>query len=259
MSWRAFLYRRLSRWVTCELDLAGGRLRLASKYDVASFQDVFCTPFYWQLFTLLEEPPRLVVDCGAHCGHFEGIVESCVRARFGRSDARYVVVEPNPLLQPSLRRNLADLGLTGRFEVLEGVVGVEGDARLWFDRRNLLSASTNRSGPRDRSVPVPVVNLSRVLGGAVVDLLKVDIEGAEYRLVEESSDLLRRTRLLMIELHAADPESDVALLARLREAGLQPVSPLVQNGPYRLAAFRNVGLQRPQAPPRAIDAGEGRP
>ena len=84
MSWRSFLYRRFSPVVTCELGLPnGGRVGLRSKYDVASFADVFCHPYYWQLLTLVESSPAVVVDCGGHCGHFSLLAETCFRTRFG--------------------------------------------------------------------------------------------------------------------------------------------------------------------------------
>lgn len=71
MSIPFFLYRRLSRWITCEFKLKKhSKIALKNKYEIASFKDVFCHPFYWQVFHWVHEPPKLVVDCGAHCSHF---------------------------------------------------------------------------------------------------------------------------------------------------------------------------------------------
>lgn len=61
--WRSFLYRRLARWITCEVKLLGQHpLALDNKFQVNSLQDVFCHPFYWQLYNWLLEPPQQVVD-----------------------------------------------------------------------------------------------------------------------------------------------------------------------------------------------------
>src|ERR1700722_4385814 len=115
MHWRYFLYRRLSRWVTYEVRLWDDAwLSLRGKYDAASFSDVFCDPFYWQASNYIDPAPRLVVDCGANCGHFTILAEKCIRARYGASDARFVLIEPNPLLMKTLSRNLGDTGLTDR-------------------------------------------------------------------------------------------------------------------------------------------------
>src|SRR5437016_11609727 len=118
MSFASFLYRRLARWITCEFLLwDNAKIALQSKYEVSSFQDVYCNPFYWQMFQVLEQPPSLVVDCGAHCGHFTILAEQCIRARFGSTDTRYILIEPNPALLPVIRKNMFDTGLSERVEV----------------------------------------------------------------------------------------------------------------------------------------------
>ena len=113
--WRSFLYRRLARWITCEVKLLGQHpLALDNKFQVNSLQDVFCHPFYWQLYNWLPEPPRLVVDLGAHCGHFSMLADVCFRTQFGAVDPEYLLVEPNPKLTPVIRRNLQKSGLCTR-------------------------------------------------------------------------------------------------------------------------------------------------
>jgi FkbM family methyltransferase len=200
---RFFLYRRLCRWISCDLRLPFRvRLSLASKYDVASFQDVFCHPFYWQVFTWLNEPPRLVVDCGANCGHFTALVETCVRVKFGRSDTRYLLVEPNPASRPILERNLRDAGVAGRHHVLTALLGSKsGSGTLWVHPKNYLASSLARlEGARPHTVPF--VDLAAHLP-ETVDLLKMDIEGGEYAFARENPDVLERTRLLLTEIHDA--------------------------------------------------------
>jgi len=103
MSFSSFLYRRLSRWITCEFELDGAnqsKIALKNKYEVASFKDVFCHPFYWQVFQWVKTPPKLVVDCGAHCGHFSLLADLCFASKFSSSDTRYLLIEPNPYLIP---------------------------------------------------------------------------------------------------------------------------------------------------------------
>src|SRR5271169_5785656 len=109
---RAFLYRRLAAWITCELKLLGQHpLFLDSKFQVNSLQDVFCHPFYWQVFRWLKSPPRLVVDLGAHCGHFSMLADMCFRIQFSKSETEFLLLEPNPELVPVIERNLQRSGL----------------------------------------------------------------------------------------------------------------------------------------------------
>jgi hypothetical protein len=100
MSIPFFLYRRLGRWITCEFNLFEHQFKisLSNKYEVASFQDVFCHPFYWQMFRWLDKPPKLIVDCGGHCGHFSILADICIRSKFDSSNTEYILVEPNPHL-----------------------------------------------------------------------------------------------------------------------------------------------------------------
>ena len=87
-----FLYRRLSRWITCRFNLFdNSKLSLTNKYEVASIQDVFFQPLYWQLFSLINQLPKLIVDCGANCGHFSILVEICIKYKFSSSNAEYLL------------------------------------------------------------------------------------------------------------------------------------------------------------------------
>jgi FkbM family methyltransferase len=219
-----FLYRRLCRWVTCKLRLpfAAG-VSLASKYDVASFQDVFCHPFYWQAFARMEEPPQLVVDCGANCGHFSVLIDSCIRVKFGKSRAHYVLVEPNPLLLPILKRNLEEAGLASRSEIVSGLLGPKsGASTLWVHPKNFL-ASSLMPFPGASPTPVSFIDLKPVLDDQPIDVLKIDIEGGEYAFIDSNRDVLELTTLLMMEVHQAAPETQAVMLGQVRAAGFESV------------------------------------
>jgi FkbM family methyltransferase len=221
MSLSAFLYRRLSRWVTCELALPRvGKISLRSKHDVSSLADVFCQPFYWQLFHWLNSPPRLVVDCGANCGHFTMLAEMCSRARFGSGAERYLLVEPNPFVLRPLQRNLLDAGLSGRADVHQGLLGTAGEARsLWIHPANYLATGLT---PQHGSRPYLVsgLRLRELVGKSAIDVLKIDIEGAEFSLVEDEPDVFARTALVCLEVHTSDESQRSRLQASLRSAGL---------------------------------------
>jgi FkbM family methyltransferase len=240
--WRAFLYRRFARWVTCEVSLAGGhRLALDSKYQLNSFQDVFCDPFYWQLYTFVSSPPRLVVDLGAHCGHFSMLADVCFRARFGTSETEYLLIEPNPRLLPVIARNLGRSALCSRNRVLHGLVGAArtGHGTLWVHAKNFLSASVERMAA-SHAVEVPYVDLEAAVGDQPIDLLKVDIQGAEFALVDNYPAVFGRVATLIIEIHAAPEFVQVKLRHDLRACGLQPIAEQ-DHGSYRLVVFQRAG------------------
>ncbi|HWD91558.1 MAG TPA: FkbM family methyltransferase [Verrucomicrobiae bacterium] len=235
---RSFFYRRLARFVTCEVKLAGDHpLALDNKFQVNSLQDVFCHPFYWQLYGWLTSAPRLVVDLGAHCGHFSMLADVCVRLRFENSAPEYLLVEPNPDLIPVIRRNLEKSGLCSRHTLKQGLVGDRcGAATLWVSPRNYLSASL-QPGPATRGVSANYFDLEGFIGDRKVDLLKVDIEGAEYALVANYPEFLKRVGKVMIEIHSAPEPQQRALVESLQRAGLRPAANFVNHGHYQLAMF----------------------
>lgn len=233
-----FLYRRLSRWITCELGIPGcGAIFLRSKYEVASASDVFCHPFYWQLFHWMNRPPELIVDCGAHCGHFSILAESCCRAKFGTSQARHLLIEPNPRLLDVCRRNVNTAGFGSRVEITQAMLAAgQGQATLWINPRNYLTAS---SEPAFGTVPcvVPAMRLGDIIGARSVDLLKLDVEGAEYRLVEDELEVFSRARLICMELHDAPPHQQQRVMDALSSIGHNLVMPPVASSGHRLTLF----------------------
>jgi len=131
----AFLYRRLGHFVTCVLRFPEfGSIRLYDKYQVASFQDVFCHPFYWKALDALTWEPRLVVDCGTHCGHFTLLSSICIRSAFPSARPEIVLIEPNRKLIHSLNANIKFSGIEDRVEVVEGLVGRKSGQRQFFNK-----------------------------------------------------------------------------------------------------------------------------
>jgi FkbM family methyltransferase len=240
MSWRYFLYRRLSRWVTFEARLWDGRrLSLRTKHEAGSFSDVFCDPFYWRVFDCVDPPPKLVVDCGANCGHFTLLTEKCIRARHGDSQTKYLLIEPNPMLAKILSRNVSDGGLSERCEVKRNLLGKRsGTGTLWVHDRNYLAAALSRT-PGAKSLEIEYLDLPRELGPRQVDLMKIDIEGGEFELVRSSLEIFSRVKMLFMELHDADRALHEELLNSLASAGLRPVLPLRQAHGHQLAVFQS--------------------
>lgn len=213
------------------------RLALDSKFQVNSLQDVFCHPFYWQLYGWVDRPLGLVVDLGAHCGHFSMLADTCARVRFGKGNGRYVLVEPNPGLVPVIHRNLSTSALCENHSIHQGLVGVrEGTADLWVSSKNYLSASLSR-GHATRAVSARYLDLEKLVGAARVDLLKVDIEGAEYDLVRNYPALFGRVDRLMIEIHRTERGDFGDLEPLLRDAGLSPVGEALEHACHRLMMF----------------------
>ncbi|MEH2028143.1 MAG: FkbM family methyltransferase [Nostoc sp.] len=239
MSIQSFLYRRLSRWITCELNLPlKCKISLENKYELASFNDVFCHPFYWQLFQCIEQTPGLIIDCGAHCGHFTILAETCIYTKFKDLNTNYILVEPNPLLIPIIHKNLHKTNILKRANIKQGFVGRKsGSSTLWVNKKNYLTASIKYI-PNAKPYTVNYIDLLEVVGDRIVDLMKIDIEGGEFEFIPENLKLFSQTNLVFIEIHSATEEMTQNLYRYLESVGLHIASKPLKNDDHYLVIFQ---------------------
>jgi FkbM family methyltransferase len=209
-------------------------LKLENKYEVASVQDVFCDPFYWQVFNYLNSntSPNLIVDCGAHCGHFSILADICIRKKFQTSNAEYLLIEPNPGLYPILQKNLEDAKIASRSNIILGLVGgkKEGYDTLWVHPKNYLTSSLSEiKGAKPHKINY--IDLLEVIKDRTIDLMKIDIEGSEYEFIENNHALLLKTNLIFMELHQDTALKEIKLIKAIESAGLCLTGlPLETNG-----------------------------
>ncbi|HWH94084.1 MAG TPA: FkbM family methyltransferase [Baekduia sp.] len=130
---------------------------------------------------------QTVVDCGANVGYFTLLLSEAVGA-----SGTVVAVEPERgnlrLLQHNLWRN--------RCDNVRVIAAAAGEARgVVALRHNSLNAGDHQvhaeAAPSD--VLVPCVALDDLLGGVVVDVVKVDTQGHDYLAVAGMHQLLERS------------------------------------------------------------------
>lgn len=240
-----FLYRRLAPIIPCALrNVAGGDLLLHNKWQISSLRDVFLSSHYWRLFEHLTVAPSFVVDLGGHCGHFAVLTELVIEDRFGQSHARYLVVEAFADLLGNIRQTFDDTGIASRCTLVHGLVGRRvGSGELRINRSNLLESSVASRISADSSQKVAYVDLLRYIPeGKPIDILKVDIEGSEYDLVDAYPTLIRQANLVVMEIHTVAGRSFGEVLQALEAAGLRPCLPHITKGSNLLVTFkREVG------------------
>lgn len=245
---QGFLFRRVARLLPCVFPHVGrGVLTLRSKYDIASVRDVFFSTHYWRAFEHLSAPPKLVVDLGAHCGHFSLLCHLAVLEKFGADAADYLLVEALPRLLPQIRRVVDEAGFLDQVKVIQGLAGKkEGTAAFAADSRNLL-ASHALSGSRPGATQkLSYLDLNKILpAGRAIDVLKIDIEGSEYDLLENYPQVLQAAKLVLVEVHGPSARQ-LEFEHGLTALGLAPLSPPIVKENERLVLY---------GPSRAIPNG----
>jgi len=152
---------------------------------------------------------RTIVDAGSNVG----ISVMFFKDRY--PDARVIGVEPHPETFERLRRNTAHLA--GVEIVHAALTDEEGTVPL-FAGTESWAASLAPAGDRHDQVVVPATTLDRVVADhelAEIDILKLDIEGAEGRVLE-SSAVRERVKLVVFEFHQEHSDESLwTLLERL--------------------------------------------
>ncbi len=211
--WRTALLDHCQRLTP---DLAG----ILTRYDAGFFAQVFLFDEY-EVERLPLGPTAQVLDVGANIGLFSW--------RVGRSHpgARILALEPQSENCVRLRQVAAATGI--QVEVCPCACGAfAGTARLYL--RSSVTHSLDPAwhldladqGAARRSEQVEVTTVDAVCdrrGLEGIDLLKVDVEGAEVDVLRGASAMLARTRFVVLEYHS--PDRRAACIELLRTAGFR--------------------------------------
>lgn len=193
------------------------QLRLSDSHAVWTLlHELFVNEDY---FAELEgESPR-ILDCGAH----QGVSIHYFKRRFPH--ARITAFEPDPGNRAIAEENIARNGLTD-VEVLPYAIAANaGTAQFHvpkgFSMAGSLTERRKVLGNETECIEVECVPLSRYLGERI-DFLKLDIEGSECEVLEESAALLRQVQYLFCEYHhglGLEPNRLTRIMRVLDEAG----------------------------------------
>ena len=155
---------------------------------------MFLGQFYWIPPILLRDEVNSVVDLGAHIG-----LTTLYFAQYFPM-ARFVCVEPNPANVEILKRNILWLG--ERVRVIEGAISNHSGEENFDDSG--WSWGGHLSGSKQLGRMVRCYTMEEIIetsGLDKIDILKVDIEGAEQQLFGSENKWLRKIRMIIIELH----------------------------------------------------------
>lgn len=211
------------------IDLAGYRVE---------YKDLLTLCPQWEEIFIREtlqfrarNPKPRILDCGANVGLASLYFKKLYPA------ARITAYEADPEICTLLAKNLSVNGAAD-VEVVNAAVWTEEGSVDFLCEGGADSGSVSElpgslPGPTRR---VAAVRLKDVLSRGPLDLLKLDVEGAEERVLADCGKALESVEALILDLHEFDPgrRATGAVLGILRDAGftfgLDDLNPL----PWRL-------------------------
>lgn len=164
------------------------------KYDIYNFKSNRADP--------------LILDCGAHIGI------SIIYFKQLYPEARVIAFEPDPESFELLKKNTGGMPAVQ----LEQKAIWTHDRGVLFHQSGDMSSHIVNDGNEARSVRIPSTSLRNYLTGPI-DMLKMDIEGAEMDVLEDCKDRLHLVKYLFVEFHghSGDPGRLEQLLSLLKE------------------------------------------
>ncbi len=137
---------------------------------------------------LLPDRPR-VLDLGANIGIFG------IRAIRDLSPSAITSVEADPFNADVLRRNAANVPIGSEWRVIQAFAAPEGDGQITFAGGQFAESRAGVDGRHS----VPTVDALALMDGA--DLVKMDIEGAEWPILEDPRLATTNAKVLVLEYH----------------------------------------------------------
>jgi FkbM family methyltransferase len=162
------------------------------------------------------ETPR-ILDCGANVG-----LASLYFKRL-YPQARVTAYEADPSLFAMLDANLARNGAAEVERTHAALWTTNGTLTFQCEGSDSGMIGSLPGAVAGRSTAVPSLRLRDVLQQGPIDLLKLDIEGAEDAVLDDCADVLGNVRALVMDLHEFDPAVRQAprVLERLTRAGFE--------------------------------------
>ena len=178
-----------------------------------------------------------VVDLGAHVGGFALWAAS-------QSRCRIACFEPNPEARLLLAANVSRMGLSDRIHVFPyALAGGRGRRRLHSPLDSVAAALDGESN--DQGLEVETMGLEDVIaesGFSAVDLLKVDVEGAEFEAFAAlGPGALAAVSHCVVECHPKAGASSELVADALRSEGFEVTTLAKPQGLQLLVARRTRG------------------
>ena len=152
-----------------------------------------------ELFCQVIKPHMTIVDVGAYFGYY-----SLIGAKFLNGTGRVIAFEPVPRNYQLLLKNIQQNQFKNIVPVQKALSDTKGTRELFLDARNYGNCSFSERSVSQSLSPIAVETVTldsylKELAIQRVDLLKIDVEGAEYLVLEGAKETLQQTQYVLME------------------------------------------------------------
>jgi FkbM family methyltransferase len=196
----------------------------------SSFTEIFLEQEYSRLFEFIEAPTRWI-DLGAFAGFFSiWLLWNRRRLVMDNAPCEALLIDADEVRTPYIRDLFRINNLTEKFRFRHGAIGSGKETCKFVHTPWMGSALASITGTNTNAADVPILTAAEILSifGPPFELLKVDIEGAEYDLFKDYHDLLCCCENLLLEWHSWHPGKGGLgqLQALASEAGFEQIAEL---------------------------------
>lgn len=187
--------------------------------DSASLLFIYDEIFIKQIYKFnCKHDQPVIIDAGANIGL------SVIYFKLLFPKAKIIAFEPDNEVFNTLKKNIDSFSLTNVNIINKG---------LWFEETELSFHSEGADAGRitietNNSIihKIKTTKLSEYLNQNKIDLLKIDIEGAEYEVLKECKQYLTNVNMLFVEYHSFTnkPQELNELIQFIRESGLRIIN-----------------------------------
>lgn len=206
-------YRHFPRFQEAKISLDGYDLLVP---DVASLLSSWQEIFLGDIYACTSLPDRSrILDLGANVGVSVLYHKRC------RPQAEVVAFEADPKIFGYLKRNLEVNGIDG--VTLVNKAAWDRDETLTFWSEGADGGRIGDSASAGAQTQIPALDIASALEGEKFDFIKMDIEGAEARVLPRCGELLKHAQAVFVEYHSrAGAPQELAQIHRfLGDAGFR--------------------------------------
>ncbi|MBK1859427.1 FkbM family methyltransferase [Cerasicoccus arenae] len=238
LAWRIFPWTRL------RLELGPGcTVVLRNRGDFLILREIFIQREY-DCFLERIGPVSRWLDLGCNCGMFSLRLEMLAQQKTWPTPRQAVLVDANAEALSAARDAIALSQPKTQMQLVEAAVGPKGVTHIdFYEGKTSHKSRLSSLGSRGKKVTRPVADLEALVGqfDGPLDLIKIDIEGAEAVLLEHwGSWLTAHGQHLLIEWHHPE-QPGLSLLTKLNALGFTLIDAASATGEGEAALTAPIG------------------